>query len=254
MDLVGDLAVGDATTDDWLADVPVPASTLSAAGSPYGADTDGNLPPPPPEMLDAESAFTTAGDQSLADLRNNATDLRHRVAQSEDPALAGGVTDARLSPASDVGAFREGGDISDPPPIVIPEYARTQLRKEARFSIALQQNQRELFLANIISSEYGKVFIFQATTPIDVTESGSNEQCTLAGGDLIRFARIPAATDTSVSMRVVASRPGHCRASSTVELGVGDLQDMMNAFTERVEHEKMRMSACLAPGGACLRS
>jgi hypothetical protein len=255
MDLVADLAMSDATNDDIAPEVPAPANVLQDVGNPVGADFDleANLPPPPPEMVAAEEAFKGSGDEQVADLRITATNLRQGIANSAELGLAATVTKAQFSEVSYSPAAPNSAT-SNAPPILIPDYARTQLRKEARLSVALQQNQRQLFLPDVISSEYAKVFVFQATTPIDVTESGGDDQCTLSGGDLIRFARIPAATDAVATVKVISSRVGHCRPDAIVELGASDLQDMMNAFTERLEREKMRVTACQAPGGACVRT
>jgi hypothetical protein len=255
MDLVGDLAMSDATSDEVSPDVPAPEELALDVGNPDGADVDleANLPPPPPEMVAAEQAFQGSAEEQTAELRVAAGELRRSVRQQ--PGLVDSVTDTQFTHAS---FMQPAGGAGDPAPalapIQIPDYARAQLRKEARLTVALQQNGHQLRLPDVAWSDYGKVFVFQAAAPIDVMESGSDLQCTLSGGDLVRFARIPAKTDSVVTMTVMASRAGHCRAGDKIELGLTDLQDMMNAFSERVEREKMRIAACEAPGGACVRT
>ena len=255
MDLVGDLAMTDGTDDDVSPEAPAPQEMLETAGNPDVADADleANLPPPPPEMVAAEQAFQGDADQQTTELRNTAGELRQRAAQSGEAALSDNVTNAQFAPVS----YTSAANASGPPalaPIHIPDYARAQLRKEARLIVALQQNERGFQVSEVAAAAYAKVFVFQAASPIDVTEAGSDSQCTLSGGDLIRFASIPAQTDAVVTVKVISSRAGHCGTGHALQLGVTDLQDMMNAFAERVEHEKMRIAACLAQNGVCART
>lgn len=242
MDLVGDNVIAAGVS----ADAEPPAEGGYALAS-ADDSTRAEAVAPPPEMLPREAqaqADTAAASQAAADLqRSMQTD-----AQS-NPALTTAVASAPIPAAAPVATAAEGSV-----PLRIPEDAHVQLRKEVRFDVAAQQNQHALLLPNIVASDFAKIFVFQAASPIDVNITATGDQCTLSGGDLLSFARVPAPNDSVVQMKVISSRAGHCSSSEIVELGVSDAQDMLNAFSERVERETKRVNACMAPDGACVRT
>ena len=255
MDLVGDNVIADGA----IADAVPPANTAQAdalASAPPaepGTDVQADVPPPPPEVVAAESASGEGTSAELVDLRSEAKDLTQSVDANAatQPELAGSGQDARAYNAALTGTGQTN-NADSAAPLAVPEYARIQLRKEVRFDVAMQRNGHMLLLPTIIKSDYGKIFVFQAASPIDVTVVADGSQCTLASGDLIGFSRVPAGADPVAQMKVISSHAGHCQGNETVEVAVSDLQDMLNAFSERVEREMKRTNACMSSGGACV--
>jgi hypothetical protein len=49
-------------------------------------------------------------------------------------------------------------------------------------------------------------------------------------------------------MKVIASGANSCRAGELVQVPLTDLQEMLNGFSERVEDNMKRISACAASG------
>jgi hypothetical protein len=204
-------------------------------------------------MVAAESGSDVGATAELADLRGAANDLTQRVDAdaATHPEIARSIPDAKPSIASPAKPGpTDNGDTTIA--LAVPEYARLLLRKEVRFDVALQQNEHMLLLPTIIKSDYGKIFVFQASSPIDVTVVADGAECTLSSGDLIGFSRVPSGAESVAAMKVISSHGGHCRPNETVEVQVADLQDMLNAFSERVEREMKRMNACMSAHNSCV--
>jgi hypothetical protein len=189
----------------------------------------------------------------VADLRGATKDLTQRIATNAATGaeLSENIPDA-TSPSASPADTKPPDDGNAATALLIPEYARMLLRREVRFDVALQRNEHMLLLPTITKADYGKIFVFQAASPIDVTIVADGAQCTLSSGDLIGFLRVPSQEETVAPMKVITSHNGHCRANETVAIEVTDLQDMLNAFSERVEREMKRMNACMSSRGPCV--
>ena len=81
-----------------------------------------------------------------------------------------------------------------------------------------------------------------------------------SGGDLISFSQVPrenTEVDDSLEvaqMKVIASRPGDCLANQVVEVNLGDLQEMLNAFSQRVENNMASLNSCSSSPKGCAGS
>jgi hypothetical protein len=247
MDLMGDLQIAGALSDGGASVLDMPQSGEST----YPTQQAGYSPQP--------------DFAELADLRNQVEELQQQVAaRANDSAeLNAALPEARL-PATRLSAQDNVAGvptkISNDTPVQIPEYARQQIRKQVRLNVAQHQNERPLLLSNIIESGYAKIYIFQASTPLDVFDVNTAEQCTLSGGDLIGFFQVPRENTQATSllevaeMKVIASRPGDCRANQGVEVNLVDLQEMLNAFSQRVENNMKSLNLCSSSPNACTRS
>jgi hypothetical protein len=78
-------------------------------------------------------------------------------------------------------------------------------------------------------------YIFQVSQLLDATDADTGGRCVVTSGDLIRFAKVPADADTATHMRVVTSEAGSCGAGTIIEISLGDLQQMLNDISERLE-------------------
>jgi hypothetical protein len=257
LDLVGDRVIGAAATTTPAA--APPASDAAAPPPPADPIIERAIgaPPPAPELVTTASTSPAQAAVELAALRGTTQELQGQVDRqaAATPALADGLPQVHAMPAVlfEAANGAAAGSVAGAP-LVVPREAQEQLRKEVRYAVALQRNQHSLQLPEILQAPFGKIFVFQATVPIDVTWPGNVEQCTLGSGDLIDFAHAPAADATLVDMHVISSRTGHCPAGAAVQLGTSDLQDMLNSFSEHVEVEAKTVNACLSPGGACIRT
>jgi hypothetical protein len=135
-------------------------------------------------------------------------------------------------------------------PIPISEEVRLQVRQQVRLSVAMLQNGHSMVLDDLLTSGYAKIYLFQTAQPLFVTHVSADAECFLNTGDLLVFSKPPAAGSPMAEMKVVASAAGSCRSGDLIQVQLTDLQDMLNAFTERVENNLKRVSACAA-SGAC---
>lgn len=133
-------------------------------------------------------------------------------------------------------------------PVQISEEVRQQVRKQVRLSVAMHQNARPLVLADVLSSGYAKIYLFQTAQPLNVAGVSAGGECFLNTGDLIGFAKLPVGDSPTAEMNVVASGANSCRAGDTVQVPLTELQEMLNGFSERVEDNMKRVSACAASG------
>jgi hypothetical protein len=133
-------------------------------------------------------------------------------------------------------------------PVQISEEVRQQIRKQVRLSVALLQNSKALLLNEILTAGYARIYLFQTAQPLTVANVSSGGECLLNTGDLIGFAKLPASDSPLADMKVVASGSQSCRADELVQVRLTDLQEMLNGFTERVEDNMKRLSACAASG------
>jgi hypothetical protein len=122
------------------------------------------------------------------------------------------------------------------------------VRKQVRLSVALHQNGRPLVLGDVLASGYARIYLFQTAQPISVGNLSAGGECFLNTGDLIGFSKLPAGNATAAEMKVLASGANSCRPDELVQVGLTDLQEMLNGFSERVEDNMKRVSACAASG------
>jgi len=141
-------------------------------------------------------------------------------------------------------------EVGNAVPVQIPEEVRQQVRKQVRLSVAMHQNGRPLMLDDVLASGYAKIYLFQTAYPLNVGDLSAGGECFLMPGDLIGFSSLPAANSPFAEMKVVASGANSCQTGGVVEVRLTDLQEMLNGFSERVEDNMKRVSAC-APSGRC---
>ena len=111
------------------------------------------------------------------------------------------------------------------------------------------QNGKPLLLGDVLAAGYASIYLFQAAQPLNVADLSAGGECFLNTGDLMVLARPPASGSPVADMRVVASGVGSCLPGQEVQVALADLQDMLNGFTERVENNLRRVTACAASGG-----
>ncbi len=186
-----------------------------------------------PEAAALRDAMTAVQDQVNARVQGDAS-LRQQLGGEDVLAVSPRVQQA------------VGGAVAVP----ISEEVRLQVRKQVRLSVAMLQNGKPLVLGDVLASGYAKIYLFQTAQPLNVTERSGAGECFLNTGDLLGFSRLPSGDSPLAEMKVVASAAGSCPAGSAVRVSLSDLQDMLNGFTERVEHNLKRLTACAA-SGAC---
>lgn len=133
-------------------------------------------------------------------------------------------------------------------PVQISEDVRLQVRKQVRLAVALHQSGQALSLNDVLAGGYAKVYLFQTAQPVNVPDLSAGGECFLNTGDLVAFAKLPAADAQAAEMKVVASAANSCRPEEHVEVRLTDIQEMLNGFSERVEDNMKRVSTCAASG------
>ncbi|MBP8786117.1 MAG: hypothetical protein KBH41_01410 [Azonexus sp.] len=183
-----------------------------------------------------------------AALRSQMAEVQQQVKTSvkSNPPLAQQLGEVDLQ-ASSAQVQQEVGSAV---PVQIPEEVRQQVRKQVRLSVAMHQNGRALVLDDVLASGYAKIYLFQTAHPLNVGDLSTGGECFLMTGDLIGFSSLPAANSPFAEMKVVASGANSCQTGGVVEVRLTDLQEMLNGFSERVEDNMKRVSAC-APSGRC---
>ena len=81
-----------------------------------------------------------------------------------------------------------------------------------------------------------------------MAQASAGVECFLNTGDLIGFSKLPAGEGAFAEMKVVASGSSSCLPGEVVQVRLTDLQEMLNGFSERVEENMQRVSACAASG------
>jgi len=72
---------------------------------------------------------------------------------------------------------------------------------------------------------------------------------------LLAFASMGDGQDRpTAQMKVVTAGAGHCLSHDVVQVSIGDLQDMLNAFNQRLEENIHKLNACVATKSGCVRS
>jgi hypothetical protein len=218
-ELLGDMQLAGPLLDDPL----LPAR-----------DAQGNLPARP----------------EVASLRNEVDDLQRQLdEQARDSAeLQAALAQGSLQRTSTADA---AADVSR---MKVPDRVRDVMRKQVRLSVAQHQNGNPLLLSDVVESGYARIYVFQAAAPIEVEDVRTGAPCRLAAGDLTEFHKVPDAGAAAAPMSVIASRPGHCEPNQVVHVKFEDLQEMLNAFSQRVEANMQKLNACLTARGGCQRT
>jgi hypothetical protein len=139
--------------------------------------------------------------------------------------------------------------------LTVPEDVRQQIHKEVRLSIAQHAHSQPLALGDIVNSGYARIYIFQVAGALDTASVVTGDGCALGSGDLISFAALgDSQQHPTAQMKVVATRAGHCLIDDTIEISVSDLQDMLNAFNERLEGNIQKLHSCVAAKDGCVRT
>jgi hypothetical protein len=128
------------------------------------------------------------------------------------------------------------------------------MRKQVRLSVAQHQNGTPLLLSDVVESGYARIYVFQAAAPIEVEDVSTGAPCRLAAGDLTEFQKVPDGSAAAAPMSVIASRPGHCAPNQVVHVKFEDLQEMLNAFSQRVEENMKKLNSCLTARDGCTRT
>jgi hypothetical protein len=218
-DLLGDMQLAGPLVDDPL----LPAR-----------DAAGNIP----------------ASADVASLRNEVDDLQRQVDEqardNSDLQAALSQTAMQRTPAPD--------STADASRMKVPDRVREVMRKQVRLSVAQHQNGNPLLLSDVVESGFARIYVFQAAAPIEVEDVRTGAACRLAAGDLTEFQKVPDSSAAAAPMSVIASRPGHCEPGQVVHVKFEDLQEMLNAFSQRVEANMKKLNECLTAPGGCTRT
>ncbi|ACV34917.1 hypothetical protein CAP2UW1_1603 [Candidatus Accumulibacter phosphatis] len=213
--LMGDMQISSAFEEGY------------AYSTPYGASPVYDAP----EAATLRSQMTTVRQHVKTSVQGNAA-LKDQLAGVDVQAASSRVQEA----------------VGSAVPIQIPEEVRQQVRKQVRLSVAMHQNGRPLVLADVLASGYARIYLFQTAQPLNVAQASAGVECFLNTGDLIGFSKLPAGEGAFAEMKVVASGSSSCLPGEVVLVRLTDLQEMLNGFSERVEENMQRVSACAASG------
>ncbi len=282
IELLGDMQVADAVNDQGVAPVDESYADQGGAGpageggpmpsdqpppdEPTPADQSSMPqalppPPPPPELIASDSASAT-DPADLDRLRQQAGELQAQAVAHADAVPAAASSNDAQSGASAVAAVAVSS--AEPPAgaadraataadkLAVPEDVRTQIHKEVRLSVAQHAHDHPLTLIDIMASGYSRIYLFQVAGAIDTTSAITGDGCALGSGDLLAFSSLDDAQKRpTAQMKVVAALPGHCLSHDMVDVSVGDLQDMLNTFNQRLEANMRKLQACAAAKGSC---
>jgi hypothetical protein len=268
IELLGDMQVADAVTDQGVPPVDEPVTDQGSAevisdGAPMPSDAPTiqaavppNAPPAPAGLITADSAATGADSTDLDRLKQQANELQAKaiartdvkpavLKTSDDQAAAAAIPAAAVSGAAPIPADT----------LAVPEDVRSQIHKEVRLSLAEHANEHPLTLIDVMQSGYSRIYLFQVASEIDTSSVITGDGCALGSGDLLAFASMGDAQEhPTAQMKVVTAAAGHCLSHDVVEVSIGDLQDMLNAFNQRLEENIHKLNACVATKTGCVRS
>jgi hypothetical protein len=139
--------------------------------------------------------------------------------------------------------------------LAVPEDVRSQIHQEVRLSLAEHANDHPLTLIDVMQSGYSRIYLFQVAGAIDTTSVITGDGCALGSGDLLAFSSLgEAQQNPKAQMKVVTAAAGHCLGRDVVEVSIGDLQDMLNTFNQRLEENIRKLNTCVASKDGCVRS
>jgi hypothetical protein len=220
-DLVGDLQIATAF-DDGMSYLPPPPPPPGAP--PQSA-------PPPDDEVQALAAEVDQLQQQVAAQAATNDELKSELAaQQAQIADLQAERDARTSAAP---AART--------PVPVPEPVRRQVREEVKEEIALHQQQTTRTIADVVAAPEAEKYIFQVADLIDTSDVNTGEECVLTTGDLLSLNEVPTETAAAAEMRVVTSKEGSCKPGAIVEIGLADLQEMLNGFSQRLERNMQKV-------------
>jgi hypothetical protein len=217
------------------------AAPVTAYADPIDLMGDLQISEPINEGMQYESYQTASApqdDPELMDLRMQVSDLQQQVAGSQE--VNQDLRD-QLAQQSKVLASASAPQKTAPAPVAIPEDIRQQMRKQVRLTMAQQQNQKPLLLSDVVGSGYARVYLFQVAEPMEVVDAQTGESCMLNSGALLRFAQVPRDASPASAMKVTLSRAGDCPSQAVVTVGNGELQEMLNGFSQRVSDNLKRV-------------
>jgi hypothetical protein len=98
--------------------------------------------------------------------------------------------------------------------------------------------------------EDGKQHVFVADKEVDVVQASNGQECAVSDGDVIQLARAPGPSDTTADVTVLSSKGGvECPASSTVAIGIDELQEMHNHLRETIDQGLEELQKKQGTGG-----
>ena len=179
-------------------------------------------------------------DTDVSQLQSEMTALQDEVqsAESENADLRSQLAGQQ----SEIDSLQQSSEVSPPAdtvakiPVPIPEDVRMQVRKQVKTDVSLHREGQPLSLADIIGSPEAQNYVFQVSDIVDATDLNTGEECSLSTGDLAKFNKVPGEDDAAAEMKIVTAKAGSCKPGSVVAIGMSDLQDMLNAFSQRLEN------------------
>jgi len=246
IELVGDMQIASAVTDQGIAPVEYQSAYPDAPPAPVtSAPPVADAPPPPPELV---AAAADAVDLNTLKQQTSALQAHAASRAPADPAIP-----ASAATAPPDAALTEAALPADS--LAVPEDVRGQIHKQVRLSIAEDAHAHPLGLVDIIQSGYSRIYLFQVAGAIDTVSAITGDGCALDSGDLIAFTSLGDSEQRpTAQMKVVTARPGHCLSQDMVEVSVGDLQDMLNTFNQRLEENMRKLHACASTKDGCVRT
>ena len=254
VELLGDMQIAGAVTDQGI--VPVAEPTAGPEQPPVISE-DAAAPPPPPTPPELRAVTAVGGDSTdLRTLKTQADELQSQAAErakSDTPTPTS--EDAQKSALVRTAAVVNNDGLANADSLSVPEDVRAQIHKQVRLSLAEQAHEHPLTIIDIMQSGYSRIYLFQVAAAIDTASVVSGEGCALGSGDLLAFTSLADAQQRpTAQMKVVTARPGHCLSQDTVEISVGDLQEMLNTFNQRLEENIRKLHACAAAKNGCVRT
>jgi hypothetical protein len=268
IELLGDMQVAGAVSDQGLPPFDEPGSDQGSPevisdGAPMPSDQPTNQPAIPPNsspapagLITAEAAASDADSTDLDKLKQRSEELQVQAVartvvkpatlkSSDDRAAAAAIPTAAVS--------RDAPTAGDT--LAVPEDVRSQIHKEVRLSLAEHANAHPLTLIDVMQSGYSRIYLFQVASAIDTSSVITGDGCALGSGDLLAFASMGDGQEhPTAQMKVVTAGAGHCLSHDVVQVSIGDLQDMLNAFNQRLEENIHKLNACVATKTGCVRS
>lgn len=125
-------------------------------------------------------------------------------------------------------------------PAEITDEMKADIRSQVEEIIRAHERKEAVSLVDMLR-DADKIFV--VADDVDVLKEGTEESCSLTAGDLIRNREKLGDNDQMVKMIVVSAKKGSCKAGTKVLVSLIDLQEMHNAFAERLEEGMEKLKA-----------
>ncbi len=175
-------------------------------------------------------------DYLIADMLSSTYQAAYEARAAQNAQLAAQEAQAAAAEARQAAADAQAAQV------VMTEEIKDQIKAQVEEAIRAHERHESIPLQENLKSLNN---VFVVSDDIEVGIEGTQESCSLTGGDIVRLRALPAQDAAVAEMTVVTGKRESCRPNTAIVVSMQDLQEFQNSFVERVEKgmEKMKQES-----------